>query len=245
MNMTQLSVPNEQDIVLVENHFALMLEHELLLAESWLKLLPAYAPLLKTLLQSDSDKECEANKVLTAMISVVQNLRHPAILKEYFQTLEEHYFEQADLAEICAQFEASWQALLLELSDNEHSAALTAAWQHILAYLQTLMLSLRQEQAAQAEHRAERPQQGVAEADTAAMITASNAENKSSTDLGPLLQSLDDTLFQNNLLAFNLTIETNRPELADPKLQHLATDMRQATQQAMQLILELRQRLNK
>lgn len=242
MNMTQLSVPNEQDVVLVENHFALMLEHELLLAESWVKLLPAYAPLLKTLLQSDSAKECEANKVLTAMISVVQNLRHPVILKEYFQTLEEHYFVQADLAEICAQFEASWQALLLELSDTENSAALTVAWQHILAYLQTLMLSLRQEQTTRAEHSAAPP---AAEVESAAMITSSNAANKSSADLSPLLQSLDDTLFQNNLLAFNLTIETNRPELADPKLQHLATDMRQATQQAMQLLLELRQRLNK
>jgi len=241
MNMTQQSMPNEQDIVLVENHFANMLEHELLLAESWVNLLPAYAPLLKTLLETDSAKECEANKVLTAMISVVQNLRHPTILKEYFQTLEEHYFVQADLAEICAQFEASWQALLLELSDTEHSAALKLAWQHVLLYLQTLMLSLRDEPA-QAEDNAEPPPPSDAKASS---VRSSTPANTSSEALGQLLQSLDDTLFENNLLAFNLTLETNRPELTDPKLQHLATDIRQATQQAMQLLLELRQTLNK
>lgn len=246
MTMTQLSVPNEQDIVLVENHFAIMLEHELLLADSWLKLLPQYAPLLKTLLRTDAAEEFSANKILTAMISVVQNLRHPIILKEYFQILKEHYFAQSDLAEICRQFDASWHALLLEFSNTDHSMALTAAWQHILAYLQMLMLSLRKDNK-QLEISDERPFNTVANAEdiSSSGVTQSMPASFSSDALNQLLQSLDDTLFQNNLLAFNLTLETNRPELTDPKLQYLATDIRQATQQAMQLLLQLRQNLKK
>lgn len=246
MTMTQLYLPNEQDIVLVENHFAVMLDHELLLADSWLKLLPQYAPLLKTLLRTDAAKEFAANKILTAMISVVQNLRHPTILKEYFQILEEHYFLQFDLAEICSQFEASWHALLLEFSDADHAIALAAAWQHILAYLKMLMLSLR-EDIKQAEVSDVRAKNNIADTEDIILsaATASTSENLSSDTLVQLLESLDDTLFQNNLLAFNLTLETNRPELIDPKLQYLATDIRQATQQAIQLLSQLRQNLKK
>lgn len=248
MKTMQMLVPSEQDIVLVENHFAWMLEQEVGLATLWLEQLPEQAPQINTLLYDA--RETDGNKLLAAMISVVQNLRQPLIIKEYFQTLEEHHLQQAELSGITEEFIASWLTLLTHLEEANHAAALHTAWQSILGYLSALMLSVRNEtdieDAVVSVSTVNEPTTEYHKSETPPELSDTPIQHDDLTSaLSHILHRLDDTLFEQNLLAFNLTLESNRPEHADPKLQHVATDMRQNTQQAMQLLSQLRQKLEK
>ena len=128
----------EQDIALVEQNFAALMEFSDALAERFYQRLfteyPEIMPLFKSVTIEGQHK-----KLLASMVLLIQHLRDSEMIEDYLQGLGARHQQYGVEASHYEVFIENWLSVIAEFADQKWDDQLQQAWRNILEYVAELM----------------------------------------------------------------------------------------------------------
>ncbi|ODN66059.1 globin domain-containing protein [Methylophaga muralis] len=130
----------EQDIALVEQNFAVLMEFSDALAERFYQRLfteyPEIMPLFKSVTIEGQHK-----KLLASMVLLIQHLRDTEMIEDYLQGLGARHQQYGVETSHFEMFIENWLSVVAEFADQKWDSKLQQAWRNVLEYVAELMQS--------------------------------------------------------------------------------------------------------
>lgn len=128
----------EQDIALVEQNFAALMEFSDALAERFYQRLFTQHPEIMPLFKSVTI-EGQHKKLLASMVLLIQHLRDSEMIEDYLQGLGARHQQYGVEPSYYEMFIENWLSVIAEFADQKWDDQLQQAWRNILEYVAELM----------------------------------------------------------------------------------------------------------